>query len=256
MKTATPIKAALVLFASQCAVLCSFAQEAESERPLDNFSGSVTVTNNGISTIPNLTLGEPAALLRMVAEKNGLSFEPEFRFALEGRPWAFLFWWRYDLLQRGRFRLDIGAHPAISFRPYMFEENGTSKEIMEARRFIAGETLASYRLAPRARVAFYVLASHGFEESAPDYIQYIRLNASISGVEFRPGYFVSVDPQVYHLRIDDGTGFYFTLRTSLSSSSLPLSVSWMINTPLRTDIAGGGEFQWNASLTYFFDLVD
>ncbi len=256
MNAASSIKAALLFFAIQCAVLCAYAQEADSERTLDNFSGSISVTNNGISTIPNLTLGEPAALLRMVAEKNGLSFEPEFRFALEGRPWAFLFWWRYDLLQRGRIRLDIGAHPAISFRPYMFEEDGASKEIMEARRFIAGETLASYRLAPRARVALYFLASHGFEESAPDYIQYIRLNASVSGVEFRPGYFVSVDPQVYHLRIDDGTGFYFTLRTSLSSSSLPLSLSWMINTPLRSDIAGGGEFQWNASLTYSFNLVD
>ena len=255
MRIPPPLRSVLFLAAIQGAVLCAHAQEADRKGSLDTFGGSITVTNNGISTIPNLTLGESAALFRMAAEKNGLSFEPEFRFALEGRPWAFLFWWRYDVLQRGRFRLDVGAHPAISFRPYMFEEDGASKEIVEARRFVAGETLVSWRLAPGARIGLYFLASHGFEASVPDYIQYTRLNVRIAGAELWSGFFVSADPQVYHLRIDDRDGFYFTFRSSLSKSALPLSVSWMINAPLRSDIAGGGEFQWNASLTYFFDLI-
>jgi hypothetical protein len=59
--------------------------------------GAVTVTTKGISTILNLTLGKPAAIFDMVAGKGKLCFEPQFRFALEGKPWCLLKQSRYKV---------------------------------------------------------------------------------------------------------------------------------------------------------------
>jgi hypothetical protein len=68
-----------------------FAQRIDSLRIPNNFSGAVTVTTKGISTVPNLTLGKPAAIFDLSMGKRNLTFEPQLRFALEGRPWSFLF---------------------------------------------------------------------------------------------------------------------------------------------------------------------
>jgi len=234
----------------------AYSQETDSARYLDDFTGSVSITTKGISTIPNLTLGKPAALFRMTAEKNGLSFEPELRFSLEGQPWSFLFWWRYDLVRKSRFRLDVGAHPAISFRPFSYEEDGVVREVMEARRFVAGEVSSGYQLAKNMSIGVYYLYSHGFERTTPDHINYLSFNGSLSSIGLSDGFLLSLIPQVYYLAIDGNDGFYFTLRTTLSRSDFPLSISSLINTAFQTDISGGEGLLWNVSLTYSFDLID
>ena len=68
----------------------SFSQKNDSTNVPGHFGGAVTVTNNGISFIPNFSLGKPAAIFDLSIGRR-LSFEPQFRFALEGKPWSFLF---------------------------------------------------------------------------------------------------------------------------------------------------------------------
>jgi hypothetical protein len=72
-----------------------YAQEKDSTiAKINNFTGVVTIQSKGISTIPNLTLGKPAAVFDLKLGRK-LTFEPQFRFALEGKPWAIVFWWSY-----------------------------------------------------------------------------------------------------------------------------------------------------------------
>jgi hypothetical protein len=82
----------------------SLAQNIDSTKLASYFGGAVKLTNNGISTIPNLSLGKPAAIFSMSMGRK-IRFEPEFRFALEGKPWSFIFWWRYELLNTDKFRI-------------------------------------------------------------------------------------------------------------------------------------------------------
>lgn len=76
----------------------SFSQKNDSTIVAGHFGGAVTITNKGISIVPNLTLGKPAVIFDLSVGKRKLSFEPSLRFALEGKPWSFLFWWRYKLV--------------------------------------------------------------------------------------------------------------------------------------------------------------
>ena len=66
--------------------LFSFSQNADSIKVAGHFGGAVTVTSKGISTIPSFTLGKPAITFDLSMGKEKLSFEPQFRFALEGKP--------------------------------------------------------------------------------------------------------------------------------------------------------------------------
>ncbi len=256
MKTNHRVQRALLLVVLLGATHAVLAQDTEDAKNLDDFRGSVSVTTKGISTIPNLTLGKPAAVFTMSAEKNGLSFEPEFRFSLEGQPWSFLFWWRYDLVRSEKFRLDVGAHPAISFRPFYLSENGMEREVNEARRFLAGELSSSYRLTRNVSVGTYYLYSHGFEASVPSNTNYLSLNTSFSDIGLAKGFYLNFRPQVYYLNIDARDGFYFTLTTILTNTNLPFALSSLVNTPLQTSIPGSPDLLWNVSLTYAFDLVD
>src|SRR5262249_11778679 len=69
-------------------------------------SGQVTITNNGMSTIPAFTLGSSAALFYLFVRRGPVSLEPEYRMGLDGRPWALIIWGRYRL-QHDRFTLGI-----------------------------------------------------------------------------------------------------------------------------------------------------
>jgi hypothetical protein len=60
----------------------SAKQKADSIKRISHFSGSVSVTNNGISIVPTFSLGKPAAIFMLSARKNRFSFDPDLRFSL------------------------------------------------------------------------------------------------------------------------------------------------------------------------------
>ncbi len=94
--------------------LSGFSQKDDSIKIFHHFSGAASVTNNGISLIPSFSLGKPAALLLMSLGGRRFSIDPDIRFALDGKPWTFLFWARYKLLTQGRFRMNTGAHLGLN----------------------------------------------------------------------------------------------------------------------------------------------
>ena len=92
----------LLLWVLVHSISFTFAQKMDSmatQQAVGRFSTGASVTNNGVSLIPSFSLGKPAAIFDLSLGKKRLSFEPQFRFALSGKPWSFLFWWRYKLIQ-------------------------------------------------------------------------------------------------------------------------------------------------------------
>lgn len=74
----------------------SYAQSTtENQSLIKHFNGTITATNNGISIIPSFTLGRPAVFFDLNVGGERLTFEPMFRFGMDGKPWSFVLWWRY-----------------------------------------------------------------------------------------------------------------------------------------------------------------
>lgn len=249
MGTVRTVDPVLPLIALATAAHPVAAQHVDSGPPRVHVAGAVTVTNRGISLIPSFTLGRPAAIFDVAIRIDALSFEPQFRFGLDGKPWSFLFWWRYRVLSGERFRLGIGAHPAILFRTTTVSTNGVPQNVLVATRYLAGELSPSYALAKHLSVGVYYLYSHGLESGAVQHTHFVASRATLTNMRISDRYFVQVAPQLYYLRTDDRDGFYFNSALTLADRRLPLSIAAMLNQALRTRIVAD-RFLWNVSLTY------
>jgi hypothetical protein len=241
----------LLLFVFLILARFTFAQETDSTKSSLQFHGAVSITNKGISIIPTFTLDKPAVALLLSMKKRNLSFEPELRFAIDGKPWGFVFWWRYKLLQTQKFFVRAGAHPAIAFKTV--PGNGVSKNTTVSRHYVAGELAPNYLLSKNISAGTYYLYAHGIEKDAVQHTHFLTLNSNFSNIRLSRKFYATVTPQVYYLKMDRQDGFYFTSAFAFAKSNLPLTLSAVINKTIQTDIAGSKDFVWNVSLTYSFN---
>lgn len=229
----------------------SVAQEPGKADKIYHFSGIITATNNGISVIPSFSLGKPALMFELSVGGEKLSFDPQMRFSMQGKPWSFVFWWRYHLYESEKFRMRIGAHPAFLFADISYQKEGRSIESVEARRYLAGEIAPTFQVSKKVAIKPYLLAGHGFDEGVHNSL-YLTMITSFSDIGVTDHIRFAVVPQVFFLKMDHDHGYYFASSFNLSHNKLPLSLSSMFNYKIDSQIASK-DFIWNVSLVYTFD---
>lgn len=245
------VRALLWLFLSTVSHI-AFAQMDDSTKTISNFSGKIFATHNGISLVPSFSLDKPAVLFNLSVGGEGLTFEPDIWFALEGKPWSFLFWWRYKAIQDKKFSLRIGAHPALNFRTIPAVSNSQSKEVIETRRFLAGEIAPNYAISENVSVGIYYLYSRGLDDSAKN-THFLVLTSAFPNINLSNEIRLSVFPNVYYLASDALDGFYVSSTFRLAKRDFPLSVESIVNQKIKTEILPERSFVWNVSLVYSFN---
>lgn len=226
------------------------AQDKE-HKFLDDFRGTASVTHNGISLVPSFSLGDPALLFDLKFTKNRLSFEPDMRFALDGKPWSFLFWFRYKAVEKERFSLRIGAHPALNFRTVTVIRDGQPEEILESRRYLAAEIAPNYKLGKNTGIGIYYLHGRGFDDGVKQ-TNFVVLNSYFNNLNITKNLYFNISPQTYYLRMDDKEGFYAVAFVTLFKRDFPVSISAIFNKAIDTEIVPEDDFIWNVSLNYSF----
>lgn len=226
----------------------SFAYPANAQRA--QVAGAATITNKGISLIPALTLGKPAAIFDVAIMGGALSFEPQFRFGLDGKPWSFIFWGRYRPLREGRFRLTIGAHPSLTFRTVTVSTGPEPRSAIVTRRYFAGDVYPSYFILKNLSVGPYYLYSHGLDPESFQHTHFVGARANLTSLPMTDQLFIQFAPQLYYLWMDREEGVYVSSLLTLANRRLPVSISTLVNSPIKSSIAGGQHFLWNVSLIY------
>jgi hypothetical protein len=230
---------------------CSYSQNTDSTKHIYNFGSNVMVTNNGISFIPTFSLGKPAVIFDMSVGRK-LSFEPQFRFALEGKPWSFLFWWRYKLIKSHKVFVGLGAHPALSFKTITVTTTEGTQDIIRAQRYLAGELSPNYFITKNISVGMYYLYSRCLEEESIRNTNFLTLNANFSNIPLAGKFYMKFAPQLYYLKMDNQDGFYFTSALTLANRRVPISISTIVNKVIQTEITTSKDFVWNINLIYTF----
>jgi len=246
------LRSIIIVFVLSGFTCLSFSQEKQSTKTPGHLGGAVTITNNGVSLIPNLTLGKPAALFDMTVGRR-LTFEPQFRFALEGKPWTFILWWRYKLYEGGKFRINIGAHPAFAFRNNTFLVDSVSKDFTTVQRYLAGEIYPSYSISKNISTGVHLLHAYCVEKEGIKHTSMVTMRLNFTNIKISDQFYMRFYPQVYYLRMDENDGFYFTSTLTLARKDFPLLVSSLVSTPFQTTIPQDKNFIWNVSLTYSFN---
>lgn len=231
----------------------TFSQPADSPQSVRHFAGNISLTNNGISIIPTFTLGKPALLFDLSIGGPKLRFDPMLRFGADGKPWSFVFWWRYKPVDTKRFSLGLGAHPAFSFVRTSMTTNGTTSEKIVAQRFVAAEIAPTYRLRPGISIGLYYLQGRGLDPGTIQQTHFLTANVNFSNIGLGQHLFFQFNPQVYYLEIDHHGGYYVNATATLGKRGFPLTVQSIANKTIQSDIPNNNDFVWNVSLVYAFD---
>jgi len=245
-------KTGLLIFVLFILSHCSFSQGLDSTKSIHHFSGSVGITNNGISIVPSFSLGKPAAIFMLSMGRSRFSFEPDLRFSLAGKPWSFLFWGRYKLVTNDKFQMNVGTHLGLNFKTAVLPINGDTNEVAITRRYLAAELFPRYSLTKNISVGIYYLYSHGLDAGTIGNTHFITFNTNFSNIKITDQFFINLNPQLYYLKLDAQGGFYFTASFTAAKKNFPLSVSAIINKEINSNITGSKDFLWNISLVYAF----
>lgn len=230
----------------------AFSQESDSLPTIRELKGAVTVTNNGISVIPTFMLGKPAVMFDLGVSGKRLSFEPQFRFAMEGKPWSFIFWWRYKVIRDKRFTLNVGAHPAIAFRETQMIVDGENRDMLVTQRFFAEEVVPTFKISDKVSLGLYYLHANGLDRGTTKNTNFLALNTVFSNIRLIEDFSLKLNPQLYLLKMDELKGYYVTSTFTLSKKDFPLTLSSLVNQVIKTDIPSK-DFVWNLSLIYAFN---
>jgi len=217
------------------------------------FRGSATLTTKGLSTFPNLTLGKPAALFDFSIGGEQFRVDPTLRFGLDGKPWTFIFWMRYQAVNTEKFGLRFGAHPAYSFKTIDVTENGNQKKILRTQQFLAAEIAPVFYVTENISIGPYYIYSRGVDKDAVRNSNFITLMANFSSINLSDNTFLQLMVQTYFLKMDVNDGFYVNSTLSLNRQNFPFSISTTVNQAIKSTLPGN-DFLWNFNLTYSFDL--
>jgi hypothetical protein len=182
-----------------------------------------------------------------------MSFEPLFRFSLEGRPWSFVFIYRYKAIIKPKFQLTVGGHlPGLNFVTNTVMINGIEEKLSVARRFLAAEIIPTYKISNKTSIGLYFLRGHGFQNHGVQNSVFLSLVGNFNKIKLAGKTYVNFSPQVFYLKVDADDGFYVNATATLGIRGFPFTISSIVNKAIESEIPAK-TFDWNVSLIYTLD---
>jgi hypothetical protein len=219
----------------------------------NNFTAAVTVQSKGISTIPNMTLGKPAIIFDMKMGRK-LTFEPQFRFSLEGKPWAAVFWWRYYQTVSNKFKVTYHTNYSLSYKSVVsYTASGTSNNFIRSIAYLVGALEPNYKINNYISVGMYLFYNRSLEIASTRNTLMLSFRPTFSNIPIAKNITFMAAPEIYNLKMDSNSGVFLNSRFLISKKNCPLSISGLINKPLKSTIPSEYDFLWNIGLTYTFN---
>jgi len=230
------------------------AQDSDSAKiRISSFGGAVTIQSKGISTIPNLTLGKPAAIFDLKVGRK-LTFEPQIRFSLDGKPWAMVFWWRYYGSIGEKFKITFHTNYSLAYKNITsYPSPETSQEIIRTTRYLVAAVQPDYQFNKYFGAGMYLFYNRGLESFITQNTILLSFRPTISNIPITKNIGARLNPEVYFLKMDNNNGVFFNTRFLISMNNCPVSVSGLVNKPLKSNIPSDYDFLWNVGLTYSFN---
>lgn len=231
----------------------TLAGQTEDDKPkVNNFTAAVLFQTKGISTIPNLTLGRPAFTFDLKVGRK-LSFEPQFRFDANGEPWALVLWWRYNPGFAGKFNINFSTNYSFSYRTVTVTTTGEPFELIRTTRYLVAAAAPDYSINKYFSVGAYIFYNHGIEKFITRNTLMLSFRPSFSNIPVAKNITARVTPEIYRLAMDDDEGIFFNARLSINKKNFPISLSALVNKPLKSNIPSEYDFLWNVGISYTFN---
>ncbi len=188
-------------------------------------TANLNINNNGISLFPNLSFGKPAAIITLSVGKKNIYFEPELRWGLNGKPWSYIYWFRYKYRKFEKFGVNVGAHPSYVLKETTVNINNIQENRFVSQRYLAAEIVPTYYFSKKFTLSVQYLYSKGLDSYAIQDSHFFAIQPKFPYLNLKKDFYMSFNPQVFYLALDDKNGTYFSESLFLAKSNFPLSIS-------------------------------
>jgi len=233
--------------------ICCFGQN-KNEAKTYHLDGNINITNNGFSFIPLFSLDKPASTINLSIGNDRLSFDPQFRFDLDGiRPWSMLFIWHYKLIQKNKFELKIGAYfPAYVFNKISYEKDGLDKEKLTPQRYFINDIGLSYSVNKNINIGLFYLRGMALEIDAQTNTgNFISLRSNFRNIKINNSLYLIWSPEFYYLKVDKNDGAFMAQTINLKIKNSRFNFSSTMNKAIVSNI-NAKNFDWNIGINYSF----
>ncbi|MEI6140562.1 MAG: hypothetical protein WCP85_14940 [Mariniphaga sp.] len=247
------MKGILLLIGICISQVLSAQNENNGTAKINSFTAAVTVQSKGISTIPNMTLGKPAIIFDMKIGRK-LTFEPQFRFSLEGKPWAAVFWWRYYQTVSNKFKVTYHTNYSLAYKSVVsYTASGNTNSFTRSIAYLVGALEPNYKINNYLGVGLYLFYNRSLEIASTRNTLMLSFRPTLSNLPIAKILTFMAAPEIYSLNMDKNSGVFINSRFLISLKNSPFSISGLINKPLKSTIPSEYDFLWNVGLTYTFN---
>ena len=166
-----------------------------------------------------------------------------------------VFWWRYYGSVSDKLKVTLHANHSLSFKSInSFTATGTSQEIIRTTRYLAAAIAPDYQINKYLGAGMYLFYTRGIEKFITRNTWMVSFRPRISNIPVTKNIVARFGPEIYYLKMDDKDGTYLNTTFLISKKNFPISISALINKPLKSNILSDYDFLWNAGLIYSFKL--
>ncbi len=214
------------------------------------FTGSIDITNNGISPVPAFSLGKPAVMTAFSLEKSRFSFTHQFNYGIDGQPWSSNNWFRFQFPWR-KFIFRVGTNWSLFFKQSTIIENNQTFIVKRVNRYSENELAVSYEVNDHLSIQAMWWHDEGLDVDAVKRGDFYSLATEINTFPGSKNFNIKLRPNFFFLKNKiPFQGFFVSNKTTLTYKQLPLSIFFQAVQPLP--VGSGGDFIWNIGLNYSF----
>lgn len=226
----------------------------DSTKAKATLTGLILVTNNGIAQIPAYSLDRPAASALLFLKIRRFSYEPDFNFALDGRPWGFGHSFFYHVAHKNKFRLRMGPALGLAFSYPEVMQNGELVRINKGERYFITKILPSYIFSRRTTLSLIYWNGQNLEKQSINSINFLSALLSITQLPLGNKLYTSWYPQVFYLNVDGDDGLFLSPVVAVGVKNIPFYLSSQVNATLWTKMNPRPAFKWNVAVNYAFAI--
>jgi hypothetical protein len=249
MKTnlSLPVLIFILLFSKSGMAFSRLQNGTDSLRDSLVFNISMSVSKIGLSPIPAPPLEYPCLSGFLSVKKGNWSYDPDFTFALNARPWMINNWIHYRIFNKNKLQVTTGINPFLYF---VNDDAHSQMQPLRTSLNLSAELFADYKLSTHWSLNTNYRRDKGFNDMvltgnffcvSVSYVQdissslYMRLNGHLIYFDY-PGRLI---------------GVFSSGEMIVGSKKLPASFTFQAVQPLVCKLVVA-PFIWNLSLNILF----
>ena len=242
------MKVFLVFIFSTISIIGFTKEKSDSTRYPLQVSGAASLNSNGIAPVPSFALGKPAITLNLTLKKRWFSYDPQFSYGLDFRPWIMDNWFHFRIIDKTKFELRTGFNISTFFSEYQTP----AQFVWHGQKYGTLELAGIYKFSPTSSIGLMGWYDKGFDTGTVTGY-FIDVAYDKTDVPIGKHLLFAVNVQLFYIDYTGNSdGFFVSPKLALTARKLPLSIFFQGIQALSTNITPFPEFQWNIGVGYAF----